>query len=377
MKDRKLAEVFPPGEFIKEELEARDWAQDDLAEILGRPTRLINELIAGKRGITPETAKGLGEAFGTNAQLWMNLESLYRLASNVSEHEPVARRATLYAKAPIRAMVRRNWIEPSSNIDVLEKSVCDFFELENINDEPKLAYASRKSTSYVESTPIQWAWLYRAVHLAKAVDAQKFTKARLDDALERLKFLLPNPQDIRTVPKILSESGIKLLVIEPLPQSKIDGVTFWADDSPVIALSLRYDRIDWFWHTLAHELVGHVKNGGGENMSAVLDIDLLGQQNDTNRPQYEVEADNNAVSFLVPQAALDNFIARISPLYSKARIIRFANRIHVHPGIVVGQLQHPSRGELNYSQHRDMLVKVRDIITSTALTDGWGHSLSI
>lgn len=377
MKDRKLAEVFPPGEFIKEELEARDWAQDDLAEILGRPARLINELIAGKRGITPETAKGLGEAFGTNAQLWMNLESLYRLASNVSEHEPVARRAALYAKAPIRAMVRRNWIEPSSNIDVLEKSVCDFFELENINDEPKLVYASRKSTSYVESTPIQWAWLYRAVHLAKAVDAQKFTKARLDDALERLKFLLPNPQDIRMVPKILSESGIKLLVIEPLPQSKIDGVTFWADDSPVIALSLRYDRIDWFWHTLAHELVGHVKNGGGENMSAVLDIDLLGQQNDTNRPQYEVEADNNAVSFLVPQAALDNFIARISPLYSKARLIRFANRIHVHPGIVVGQLQHPSRGELNYSQHRDMLVKVRDIITSTALTDGWGHSLSI
>ncbi len=47
----------------------------------------------------------------------------------------------------------------------------------------------------------------------------------------------------------------------------------------------------------------------------------------------------------------------------------------VHPGIVVGQLQHASRGELKYSQHRDMLAKVRDIVTTTALTDGWGHSL--
>jgi len=272
-------------------------------------------------------------------------------------------------------MVRRNWIETSSNTDVMERRICDFFGLENIDDEPKLVHVSRKSTSYAESTPIQWAWLYRAVHLAKAVDAKKFTMARLDETLERLKVLLPNPQDIRMIPKILSESGIKFLVIEPLPQSKIDGVTFWLDKIPVIALSLRYDRIDWFWHTLAHELVGHVKNGDGKNADAILDIDLSGQQNDINRPQYEIDADRGAVSFLVPQEELDNFIARVSPLYSKARIIGFAGNIHVHPGIVVGQLQHPSRGELNYSQHRDMLVKVRDIITSTALTDGWGYSL--
>jgi len=375
MRDRRPAETFLPGEFIREELDARGWTQDDLAEILGRPTRLVNELITAKRGITPETARGLGEAFGTGAQFWMNLESVYRLSSNVSEHEPVARRAALYAKAPIRAMVRRNWIETSSNTDVMERRICDFFGLENIDDEPKLVHVSRKSTSYAESTPIQWAWLYRAVHLAKAVDAKKFTMARLDETLERLKVLLPNPQDIRMIPKILSESGIKFLVIEPLPQSKIDGVTFWLDKTPVIALSLRYDRIDWFWHTLAHELVGHVKNGDGKNADAILDIDLSGQQNDINRPQYEIDADRGAVSFLVPQEELDNFIARVSPLYSKARIIGFAGNIHVHPGIVVGQLQHPSRGELNYSQHRDMLVKVRDIITSTALTDGWGYSL--
>jgi len=375
MRDRKLAEVFPPGEYIKEELEARGWVQDDLAEILGRPTRLINELIAGKRGITPETAKGLGEAFGTSAQLWMNLESLYRLSSSVSEHKPIARRAALYAKAPVRAMVRRNWIVPSNNIDVLEKRVCDFFGLDNINEELQLVHASRKSTAYAKSTPIQWAWLYRAVHLAKAVDAKKFTQTKLDDALERLKATLPNPQDIRMIPKILSESGIKLIIIEPLPQSKIDGVTFWVNDSPVIALSLRYDRIDWFWHTLAHELAGHVKNGDGKNSKAILDIDLIGQQNSADRPKYEIDADRNAVSFLVPQTELDNFIARVSPLYSKARIVGFADRIYVHPGIVVGQLQHSSRNEIRYSQHRDMLVKVRDIITSTTLTDGWGHSL--
>ena len=74
------AEVFPPGEFVREELEARGWTQEDLAEILGRPLRLVNEVIMAKRGITPETANGLAAAFGTSPQVWMNLESIYRLS---------------------------------------------------------------------------------------------------------------------------------------------------------------------------------------------------------------------------------------------------------------------------------------------------------
>ena len=46
----------------------------------------------------------------------------------------------------------------------------------------------------------------------------------------------------------------------------------------------------------------------------------------------------------------------------------------MHPGVIVGQLQY--LGEIGYSSNREMLVKIRDIITSTALTDGWGQSIS-
>jgi len=377
MNERKPAEVFPPGDFIKEELEARGWSQEDLASILGRPLRLVNEIITGKRGITPETAKGLGSAFGTSAQLWMNLESTYRLSLTDSKQDIIERRAALYAKAPVRLMIKRGWIEDSNSIDVLEKRLCNFFGLSDILQEPEFFPAvARKSTSYTQLTPMQNAWLYRASHLAKAVPTTaSFTKTSLKDTFGNLKLLLSNPEDIGKIPGLLSESGIRFIIIEPFPQSKIDGATFWIDnDYPVIALSLRYDRIDWFWHTLIHELT-HVKNEDGrKNDKYALDSDLLSaRQAQDNRPQYEIETDKQASKFIIPQDKLEGFVNRTRPLYSKTKIIGFANEINVHPGIVVGQLQH--RGELSYAHNREMLVKVRNIITDAALTDGWGKNL--
>ena len=105
------AEVFPPGEFIREEIEERGWTQEDLAEILGRPLRLVNEVIMGKRGITPETANGIAAAFGTSAQFWMNLESMYRLSQiRTRDTNTVERRARLYSLGPIKEMIKRQWL---------------------------------------------------------------------------------------------------------------------------------------------------------------------------------------------------------------------------------------------------------------------------
>ena len=116
MTTRIAAEIYPPGEFLREELQARNWTQGDLAEILGRPLARINEIICGKRAITPETAKGLSEALGTSADLWLNLENAYQLSKVRKTDKAVERRAKLYAMVPIREMVKRHWIEPSDNI---------------------------------------------------------------------------------------------------------------------------------------------------------------------------------------------------------------------------------------------------------------------
>jgi HTH-type transcriptional regulator/antitoxin HigA len=80
--------------------------------------------------------------------------------------------------------------------------------------------------------------------------------------------------------------------------------------------------------------------------------------------------DEQAANTLIQKDVLDSFILRVSPFFSKAKIIQFALRNKIHPGIVVGQLHHRTK---NYRKFRDMLVSVRDLVTSEAVTDGWGR----
>jgi HTH-type transcriptional regulator/antitoxin HigA len=271
-------------------------------------------------------------------------------------------------------MVRRRWIEQSNNVDVIEQRVMDFYGLTSIDQTPQFwPFAARASSSMQEPSPAYWAWLFRARYLARAVQATKFTDARFEEGIARLKVLLPNPEEIRHVPRILSESGIRFLVLESLAHTRIDGACFWLNQSsPVVVLSLRYDRIDGFWFTLFHEL-GHVLHRHGLTEYESVDANLVGSGAQAFEEKSAIEqlVDKFAVEQLVPKKVLDYFIARVKPLYYKTKVNDFARHNGVHPGIVVGQLQF--RKEIPYSHNREMLVPVKDIITSSALTDGWGN----
>ena len=163
-----------------------------------------------------------------------------------------------------------------------------------------------------------------------------------------------------------------MVIVEPLARTRIDGVCVWLDERrPVVSLSMRFDRIDSFWFALLHEL-GHVKNRDGLE-HPIVDLDLVGDKAcpSTGKPEAEQATDAFASEFLIAQDELTGFMARVAPLYSKKRIRGFAARLGIHPGIVTGQLQY--RGEIGYWHSREVLERVKGMITSSALTDGWGH----
>jgi addiction module HigA family antidote len=98
-KSIRPAEAFHPGEYIREELEARHWSQSDFARIIGRPLQTVNEIVNGKKRVTAETALAIGEAFGTGPEVWINLQSGYDLWIAGKPDPAIARRAKQFAKS--------------------------------------------------------------------------------------------------------------------------------------------------------------------------------------------------------------------------------------------------------------------------------------
>jgi len=369
------AEVFPPGEFIRDELEARGWTQQDLADILGIAAPSLNLIITGKRSITPEMAKSLGNAFGTSAAFWLGLESSYQLSKAGSAEHAVAKRSRLYSIAPVGEMARRGWIEPTPNVDLLEANLQRYFGCQNLDEIPPLQMAARKSTGYSETTPSQRAWGYRVLTLGRAVQAATFDRDKFASAIPRLRSATIYPENIREIPKLLASWGIRLVLVAHMERTKFDGAALWLDQAktmPVVGLSLRFDRIDWFWFTLIHELT-HVKY-----LECAIDSDLIadakGEGGTSNVSEIELRANREAASVLVPQDKLDSFILRKGPMFSRNSVIQFASLHSVHPGVVVGQLHH--RKVMPPKNLRDLLVQngIRSLIAGQTITDGWGHS---
>ena len=368
MNTRVPAEVFPPGEFLREELEARDWSQQELADILDRPPRLISELIAGKRAITPETARGLSDAFGTSAEYWMTLESQYQLSKVKVANDHVARKARLYSKFPVREMLRRGWVRASENLEVLEQRFCEFFAIPNMEAEPVLCHSAKKTHATTDATPLQLAWLFRVRAMAAQQKVPPYSMEKLQAAVEKLKALILEPEETRHVPRILAESGVRLVFVEPMAGLKLDGACFWLEgNSPVIGMTLRYDRIDNFWFVLRHEIEHVLREDGKAEELAVIDIDVGDDK--AGLPQSEVLANMAGADFCVPTDQFENFVARVHPYFSEQKVLLFAQRINVHPGLVVGQLQRKLDRHDFLRKHQ---VKVRAYVLPSADADGWG-----
>jgi HTH-type transcriptional regulator/antitoxin HigA len=365
--EERTQKVFPVGKFIKDELLARGWTQAELAYVMGREATEISSLLAGRRRLSPELAQELGVALGRGAEYWLGIESAYRLSRTDYVDQAVILRSELFS-FPIKEMQKRGWIAETLDAAELREEIERFFSNDGLgrpqSDSYELPFGTSFKRTIKESSlnKAEKAWLARARQLAQAFPVAKFNENSIPNLKVELRRLAAKTQAAHRVPAFLTAAGIRYVVVEPLPNVKIDGAAFWLDaESPVIAMSLRFDNIGSFWFALMHEL-DHI-----EHKDAFSFDDLQSKPND----EAEQRASENAVNLLVPRQELEAFIRACAPRYSEARINNLATRLEVHPGIIVGQLQH--RGELSYAAHRKLLTKVRDLVTQFAFTDGWGQ----
>lgn len=370
--DAKGTEVHPPGTFIKSELERRGWGQAAFAEILGRPLAAVNEVIKGKRALTPEMAVAIGQAFGQPPELWIHREAAYRitLVKHAADDE-TSSKARLFAVAPVKDLQRRGWIDPKAETANEIEFELEKFLGRNPLVEPQTQFPvalARKSVRSHEFSISQQAWLTQASRVARTTNARPYRREFLLAALPEIKKLSVRPELSAKLAISLAEIGVRLVIVEDLPRTRIDGAAFFLDEDPakpVIALSLRFDRMDSFWHTFGHEL-RHIVNE--DPLS--LDAELVGENRSRLHDQMEKKADEEAATWLIAEGDLRSFALRSKPWFSKEQIVPFAKRMGVHPCIVVGQLQH--QGTIGWDKHSDLRPKIREHVISTAANDGYG-----
>ncbi len=372
--DEKYLDCKTPGQLIEAALKDKNWTQRVLAIVLGVDETGVNKIIADKRTISAELALHLEEVLEIPAAQFLRLQAEYELAKARIAAKPNPKRSTraqLYAGLPVPEMIKRGWLDAADVRDTerVEAELTRFFGVDRVEDIEVLPHAAKKTAVNSPATPAQIAWLNRVRQVASEMMVPKYTELAGRRAIERLQPLISAAEEIRKVPRILAEAGIRFLLVESLPQAKIDGVCFWLNDyAPVIALSMRHDRIDNFWFVLRHELE-HVIRGDGKH-AAILD-DLEGERATTSEsiPEEERIANQAASEFCVPKKSMDSFIARKAPFFAERDLLGMAATLKVHPGLIAGQLQHRTG---RYDRFRTYLVKVRALVAPSAIVDGWG-----
>jgi HTH-type transcriptional regulator / antitoxin HigA len=366
-----------PGQLLDALLKQKGWSQRLLAVVLDMDETGVNKIVGNKRPIDAQLALSLEELFAVPAERFLDLQKSYDLALARLESRPDPERMTrarLFGDLPVAEMIRRGWIKAKDVRDVaaVRSELMRFFQVNRIEDIEFLPHAAKKTQVNTPVTPSQLAWLHRVKQIASGMLVAKYSPSTVAAAIPKLKQLLYSVEEARKVPRILAECGIRFLIVEALPSSKIDGVCFWLKDTaPVVALTTRFDRIDNFWFVLRHE-IEHVARGHGQaNATTMLDAELEGERAGTSASVEDEErmANEAAADFCVPKKMMDAFYSRKYPLVREVDIIAFSRMIKVHPGLIAGQLRHRSG---KYHLWQNHLVKVRSIVAPNAITDGWG-----
>jgi HTH-type transcriptional regulator/antitoxin HigA len=191
------------------------------------------------------------------------------------------------------------------------------------------------------------AWTARVLMRAKEVSEAlpRFDPAKIDaDVLRdlaRLSWLKDGP---RIAVDFLAKLGISVVVESRLRNAVLDGAALLSEGGrPVIGLTLRIDRIDYFWFTLLHE-VAHVWRHLNDSEETFVDRIERMASLERSPDAKENEANRIAREALIKRAVWERCAARLAP--SRENIQSLADQLHIHPAIVAGRIQFES-GQYN------------------------------
>ena len=359
--------IIHPGEYILELIEAIGISQTEFATRIDITPKHLSNIINGKAGITANTAKSLQIAYNYDPQYWLSLQSGYDIAVAEREKNEEYKNNENENKKWLehfdyKEIVKLGFIEEiyDSSTDIGKiNNLLSYFNFSDINGWNSMYVSSKMSSKSIACRIIgasetkfgnTAAWIrYGQIKANEiSINFPPYDKNKFKENLLKIREMTKNlPEDFSNkMESLCKEAGVFLLFVKEIPGAGMCGAAFWENNRsiPCIQMSLRYKKNDHFWFTFFHE-AGHILNEHKK--------DICLDYHDLNSGEKDIEEKANtfASNVLIHPSKYKEFINETNR-FSKDSIIQFANSIGVHPGIVVGRLQHD--GKLKFSFCKDL-----------------------
>lgn len=317
-----------PIESIKFVMEQRELKQSDLVPYIGSRSK-VSEILNGKRNLTLSMIRALHIGLSIPAEILIQEGGSFPDDDLNME----------WNKFPISEIVSKGWIsefDPKTQQEEIMRNLASQAGIKHFfTTQSCFRQGSRRNTKD-DQFALQ-AWILKILADAKKQKlTSRFNQEELDNHfLKKIAQISTTSSGPLVVQEYLQTKGIKMVVVPHLKRTYVDAVLLFEKGiTPVIGMSLRYDRIDYFWFTLMHEL-SHLTL---KHLSSTEDciVDDLELKSDLSF--METEADLLAQESLIPEKLWKKHKAKTT---AKIKDILELSRIaDVNPAIIAGRVRY-------------------------------------
>ncbi len=330
-------ERFPVGlpdpiEAVRFRMEQAGLKQQDLVPYIGSRSK-VSEVLNGKRSLSLKMIRALHDGLGIPAEVLLQ-EPGATIPDEIPDLE--------CDKFPLSEMLKRNWIPDFSGTlseakERAEELVRTFLKpISDFKLQPALMRQHVRSGLSMDRHALL-AWRARVTILAQQQSVADFQPQSITpEFMHRLVNLSYMDAGPKLAQEFLAKNGIYLITLRHLPRTHLDGAAMMLPGRvPIVALTLRHDRLDNFWFTLCHE-IAHVALHFEKDQDAWFVDDL-----DADGDDLESEADEFAADSLIPAKVWQGAAVRHDRRPGAVRA--FAASLRVHPAIVAGRIRREQR----------------------------------